>query len=45
MFEILEVSGDNLFNTLDILILLFNVLFWGSFIKFVFIPVIKKNNK
>ena len=28
-----DVSGDEIFNSLDILIILFNVLFWRTFYK------------
>ena len=28
-----DVSGDDIFNSLDILIILFNVLFWRIFYK------------
>jgi len=28
-----DFSGDNIFNSLDILIILFNFIFWGHLLK------------
>ena len=34
-FSLLDITGDNIFNSLDILVGMFNFLFWYSFYKVV----------
>ena len=40
-FTLLDISGDNIFNSLDILIGIFNFLFWYSFYKIIIKRTVK----